>query len=132
MIPDSEVEELTEDLSQERVVRFFKKHQNKLIYFHHVSKVPEVGVTALVNYEKGELKLVTTKVNNDLFWVVHTSKKVSVALLKTPAVLGSIKLKNVLNLASSLNQVNGVAVQCSSCYFTIGIKELREGLQSYA
>ena len=132
MIPDSAVEKLSENLTLKGILKFFIKHQNDLIYFHHVSKLPEVSVRTLVNFDKGELKLITTKAEGDMLLVIHTSKTVSESLLKNSAKVGSVPLRKVIDLATSLKTVNGIAVQCASCYFTIGLKELQDGLQSNA
>jgi len=128
MIPEIEVVELSENLTLDGVVEFFHQNENNLVYFHHVSDIPNLEVDTLYNFEKGELKIPTLANESGTFLVIHINKKVSQSLVSNKCKVGAIKVKKLVGLAKSLKSVNGIAVQCNTCFFTIGINELENGL----
>lgn len=124
MIPEKEVEKLSDKLSIDAVAKFFRKNDANVVYFHHVSDVADFEVTADYDFENSELQLPTLAIEEDVYLVVHSNKKLSQTLAKSDYQVGTIALAQLLNLAQSLEAVNGLVVQGNSCYFSVDIEDL--------
>lgn len=128
MIPEIEIKKLVEKLSSERIIKFFRKNVTNTVYFHHLSEDSEVSLGSSDNVEEIDLKLPTLEIEDGTFLVAHSNESLSKTLAKDDFQVASITVRKLVELAQSLPAVNGIAVQCNSCYFTVDIEELLEGL----
>ena len=129
MIPESEIKKLVDKLDTDRIIKFFRKNATNTVYFHHLADDSDNAIEVVTdNIQDRELQIPTLVMEEDSFLLVHNNQKLSQTLAKDDFQVASVAVNKLLDLAQSLGGVNGIAVQCSSCYFTVDLDELRDGL----
>lgn len=129
MIPEPEIKKLVDKLDTDRIIKFFRKNATNTVYFHHIGEDGDNATQIDTdNIQDRELQVPTLVMEEDSFLLVHNNQKLSQTLAKDDFQVASIAVNKLLDLAQSLAGVNGIAVQCNSCYFTVDLDELREGL----
>jgi hypothetical protein len=129
MIPEAEIKKLVDKLDTDRIIKFFRKNATNTVYFHHlVEEGDNASEVDSDSIQDRELQVPTLVMEEDSFLLVHNNQKLSQTLAKDDFQVASIAVNKLLDLAQSLDGVNGIAVQCNSCYFTVDLDELRDGL----
>lgn len=129
MIPEPEIQKLVDKLDSDRIVKFFRKNSANQVYFHCVDEAG-INIGSISDLENSELQVPTMALEDDTYLVLHNNKRLSEKLAATNFQIATIKVSLLVALAESLPAVNGIAIQCSNCYFTVDLDELKAGLEN--
>ena len=132
MIKDSVIDKVSDDLTVANICEFFRDHMNSLVYFYHVSEVPSPKISTLKVFGKGELKIPLRTTESGTFMVLYANSDIANRLVEGSFKVASSRLAECVDMANNLPGVNGVFVQGSNCWFTIGLAELNAGLNNNA
>lgn len=128
MIPEPEIQKLVDKLDSDRIVKFFRKNSANQVYFHCVGEAG-INISSISDLDNSELQVPTLALEDDTYLVLHNNKKLSEKLAGDNFQVAAITVSLLVSLAESLPAVNGIAIQCSNCYFTVDLDELKTGLK---
>lgn len=129
MIPEPEIQKLVDKLDSDRIIKFFRKNSTNQVYFHCVGETG-VNISSASDLDTSELQVPTLALEDDTYLVLHNNKKLSEKLASDNFQVAAITVNLLVALAESLPAVNGIAIQCSNCYFTVDLNELKAGLMN--
>ncbi|TVZ40858.1 hypothetical protein P886_0191 [Alteromonadaceae bacterium 2753L.S.0a.02] len=132
MIEECAINEVSDNLTEENVIRFFKDQQDNIVYFYHLSDLPSLSVDRLHTFKPGELVLPTRAKGKGTFVVLYSNRELAISLLESNFKVGKVRLKQFVSIANSASPADGIFVQGNSCWFTIGLKTLNAGLKQNA
>lgn len=127
MIPEAEVQKLVDKLDSDRIIKFFRKNSANTVYFHCVGEA-DLNIQSMGDLDRSALQVPTLALEEDTYLVLHNHQTLSTKLAADDFQVATISVDLLVPLAESLAAVNGIAIQCSNCYFTVDLEELKTGL----
>ncbi len=118
MISEEAFKHLTDNLSEEAVLKFVQKNANEFVHFYLIYE-NSLAVTEIKTFEAGEMKVPTRTGQEGELFVIYTNKPLAVKLIEGGFRIGTVRLSEAISIARTTTAIDGLYFQGNDSWFSV-------------